>query len=473
MNEIKTDICILGGGPAGYVAAIIAARLEANVVLIEKEHLGGTCLNWGCIPTKALLKSAETIESIKKSSEYGVEASVSSIILANAVSRKDRIVKSLKIGLESLLNNPKITILRGEGLIETVKKIKVQVENETIVVDCDKLIITSGSKTLIPSISGMDLDGVITSNEAINLTEIPESITIIGAGAIGLEFATLFNAMGTKITVVELQDKILPQEDMEISAELLKLMKRQGIKFKLGAKVKEIKNGDNDSQSRLGFPAQQLKVVLDENGVESEIVSEKVLMAIGRKTNLTPDIEALGLKINGNAIAVNEFMETSIPKVYAAGDVVGGKLLAHLAFAQGKAAAKNACGGKTKINQNAVPACVYTHPEVASVGMNETDAIANGYSIKVGRFDFRNNGRALCQGYRDGFVKVVVDEKTGIILGAQILGANASELISEITLAITLNAKAEDIANMIHPHPTLSEAIMESCGDALGKAIHK
>lgn len=461
-QEIKTDICIIGGGPAGYVAAIIAARLEANIVLIEKEYIGGTCLNWGCIPTKALLKTAETLETIKKSSEYGVETSVSSVILANVVSRKDRIVKSLKIGLESLLSNPKITVLRGEGLIETSNKIKVQVEDETIIVSCDKLIITSGSKTLIPNISGMDLDGVITSNDAINLTEIPESMTIIGAGAIGLEFATLFNAMGTKITVVELQDKILPQEDIEISAELLKLMKRQGIKFKLGAKVKEIKKSDNG-----------LSTVVEENGTESEIGSEKVLMAIGRKTNVTPDIEALGLKLNGKAIAVNEFMETSIPNIYAAGDVVGGKLLAHLAFAEGKAAAENACGGKTKINYNAVPACVYTHPEVASVGMSEADVIAKGYSIKVGHFDFRNNGRALCQGNRDGFVKVVVDEKTGIILGAQILGANASELISEITLAITFNANAEDIANMIHPHPTLSEAIFEACGDAIGKAIHK
>ena len=462
MINLKTDICILGGGPAGYVAAIIAARLEANVVLIEKEHIGGTCLNWGCIPTKALLRTAETLETIKKSSEYGVEASVSSVIISNAVSRKDRIVKSLKMGLESLLNSPKITILRGEGFIESANRVKVQVENETTVVNCDKLIITSGSKTLIPSIIGIDLDGVITSNEAINLTEIPDSMTIIGAGAIGLEFATLFNAMGTKITVVELRDKILPQEDSEITAELLKLMKRQGVKFKLGANVKEIKKADNE-----------LWTIIEENGIESEIVSEKVLMAIGRKINLTPDIESLGLKMNGKSIKVNEFMETSINNIYAAGDVIGGKLLAHLAFAEGKAAAENACSGKTKINYNAVPTCVYTHPEVASVGMNKAAAIDAGYSVKIGRFDFRNNGRALCQGNRDGFVKVVVDEKTGMILGAQILSANASELISEITLAITLKAKAEDIANMIHPHPALSEAIMEACADALDKAIHK
>ena len=465
MNEIKTDICILGGGPAGYVAAIRAGQLGKTVVLIEKEYIGGTCLNWGCIPTKALLKTAETIETIKKSNEFGVTSAISDINIANAVTRKDRIVKSLKIGLEYLLNNQKVAIIKGEGLIESANRVKAKFnteENEDLIINCDKLIITSGSKPLVPPLSGMELDGVITSNEAINLAEIPASMTIIGAGAIGLEIATLFNAMGTKITVIELQDKILPQEDIEITAELLKIMKRQGIKFRLGAKVKEIKKVDNE-----------LITTIEENGTESEISSEKVLVAIGRKLNLTPDIEALGLKLNGKAIEVNELMETSIPNIYAAGDVIGGKLLAHLAFAQGKAAAENACGGKTKINYNTVPACVYTHPEVASVGMSEADAIAEGYNTKVGRFDFRNNGRALCQGSRDGFVKVVIDEKTGIILGSQILGAQASELISEITLAITLGAKAEVLADMIHPHPTLSEAIMEACGDALGLAIHK
>jgi len=225
---------------------------------------------------------------------------------------------------------------------------------------------------------------------------------------------------------------------------------------------KEIKNDDVE-----------LATVIEENGIEAEIISEKVLVAIGRELNLTPDIMALGLKMDGKAIAVNEFMETSVPNVYAAGDVVGGKLLAHLAFAEGKAAAENACGGRTKINYNAVPSCVYTHPEVASVGLTEANAVAEGYTVKVGRFDFRNNGRALCQGSRDGFAKVVVDEESGIILGAQILGAQASELISEVTLAVTLKAKAEILAEMIHPHPTLSEAIMEACGDAVGKAIHK
>lgn len=461
-NEIKTPVCIIGAGPAGYVAALRAAQLNSDVVLVEQAEIGGTCLNWGCIPTKALLKTAEVIDTIKKSNDIGVNSSASSIVISNAVTRKDKVVKNLKMGLEYLLNNKKVQIIKGEGKIESKNKVKVNTDGEMTIITCEKLIITTGSKTLIPPIPGIDLCGVITSNEAINLSEIPESMTIIGAGAIGLEFATLFNAIGTKVTVVELQQRILPSEDAEITAELLKIMKRQGIKFKLGAKVKEIKKSDNG-----------LATVIEENEIESEIISEKVLVAIGRKTNLTPDIEALGLKLNGNAISVNEFMETSIKNVYAAGDVIGGKLLAHLAFAEGRAAAENALGGKTNVNYNAVPACVYTHPEVASVGLNEADATEKGYNCKIGRFDFRNNGRALCQGNREGFVKVVVDEKSGAILGGQILGAQASELISEITLAITLNAKAEDIAHMIHPHPTLNEAIMEACGDAIGSAIHK
>ncbi len=454
-NELNTKLCILGAGPAGYVAAIRAAQLGASVVLIEKTEVGGTCLNVGCIPTKALLKTAESLEIIKKGGEVGVNATVSSIIMGNAVSRKDRIVKGLKIGLESLLSNPKITLIRGEGIIESSSRIKVKTESKNLLVNCDKLIIASGSNPLLPNIPGIEIEGVITSNEAINLTEVPASITIVGAGAIGLEFATLFNAIVSKVTVVELQDKILPQEDPEITAELLKIMKRQGIKFKLKTSIKSIRKTDS------GFAT-----TLDEAGNETEITSEKILIAIGRKLNLTPDIETLGLKLNGKAIAVNEFMETSISGVYAAGDVIGGKLLAHLAFAEGKAAVENACGGNTKINYNAVPSCVYTHPEVASVGMTEAEAISNNIKVKVGRFDFRNNGRSLCQGQRDGFIKVVIDEKTGVILGAQILGSQASELISEFTLAISLKAKAEDLANMIHPHPTLSEAVMEACGDA-------
>jgi len=457
-NELKTQICILGGGPAGYVAAIRSAQLGANVVLVEKSELGGTCLNWGCIPTKALLKTAEVIDIIKKSNEFGIKSEISSVIIDTALARKDRIVKSLKMGLDYLLMSKNVQILKGEGLVQSPQKILVKTTEEEIIVTCDKMIITTGSESLIPELKGIDLGGVITSNQAVHLAEIPPTLTIIGAGAIGLEFASLFNALGSKVTIIELQDKILPYEDTEITAELLKIMKRQGIKFKLGAKVKEIKKSQ-----------QGLITVFEENETETQIESDKVLVAIGRKFNITKDILALGLELNGKAIAVNEAMETSIANIYAAGDVAGNKLLAHLAFAEGRVAAENACGIKSKVNYNAVPSCVYTHPEVASVGLSESE-VSNP---KIGRFDFRNNGRALCHGEREGFVKVVVDRDTDVILGAQILCSQASELISEITLAISLGAKAQDIADMIHPHPSLSEAIMEACADAVGIAIHK
>jgi dihydrolipoamide dehydrogenase len=465
-KHINTDICILGGGPAGYVAAIRAGQLGAKVVLIEKENIGGTCLNWGCIPTKTLLQSAQSVKTIKKSTDMGIEITGISVLLEKAITRKNKIVKNLKTGLEYLLQNKNVTIIKGEGLIKSSNKIQVKTAQDDFLISCTKLIITTGSTPSLPKIKGIESKNVITSNEAVNLQKIPKSITILGAGAIGLEFATLFNELGSNITVIELKDKILPQEDIEISTELLKIMKRQGIKFKLKSKVKEIKQIDNE-----------LLAIIEESDGETEIISEQILIATGRQLNLNNDILNLNLKIKsketGGGIQTNESMETSLKNVYAAGDITGGKLLAHLAFAEGKCAAENICGQKSTINYNTIPTCVYTYPEVASVGLNEAEALSKDYRLKIGRFEFRNNGRSLSLGNRDGFVKIIIDKQTDIILGAQILAPEASELISEITLAITLNAKAHDIADMIHPHPTLSEAIMEACQDAIGRAIHK
>jgi len=329
-------------------------------------------------------------------------------------------------------------------------------------VSTEKIIITTGSKPLIPNISGIDLAGVITSTEALDLIDIPKTIVIIGAGAIGLEFATMFSSVGSKVTIIEMKDKILPYEDVEISTELLKIMKRQGINFKLSTSVKEIKQSEN-----------ALEVIYSEKDKESFVPCEKVLVAIGRKLNSDcEEFKNLGLNFEKGAIVVNENMETKISGVYAAGDVIGGRLLAHLAFTEGKVAAENALGIQSSVNYNAVPACVYTNPEVASVGINEEEATKLHIDIKVGRFNFRNNGRALTLGEREGFVKIIVDSNN-IIIGCQILGANASELISEITLAITLKAKADILADMIHPHPSLGEAIWEACADAVGRSLHK
>jgi dihydrolipoamide dehydrogenase len=461
-SKINTQLAILGGGPAGYVAAIRAAQLGAEVVLIEEKELGGVCLNRGCIPTKALLKSSEISHIIKKSKEFGIDSTMSTINWNISNDRKNRVVKNLSMGLQHLLSSKEIKVLKGKGSIKNQKKILVSTDEGDIEVNCEKIIITTGSIPLIPNINGIDSDGVITSNEALNLSQVPKSIVIVGAGAIGLEFATMFSSLGSKVTVMEMKDKILPYEDNEISAELLKIMKRQGIVFKLSSSVEEIKPAED-----------ALEIIFTEKDKKSLLQCETVLVAIGRKLiSKCEEIKNLGLHVEKGAIVVNENMQTNIKGIYAAGDVIGGRLLAHLAFMEGKVAAENALGLNSKINYNAVPSCVYTNPEVASVGINEEEASRLGIEIKVGKFNFRNNGRALSLGEREGFVKIILD-KDNIIIGGQMLGFNASEMISEITLAITLKAKADVLADMIHPHPSLSEAVWEACSDAIGRAIHK
>ena len=459
-KEISADIGILGGGPAGYVAAIRAAQLGARVALIEEKELGGVCLNAGCIPTKALLKTSDTAAVVRRSKEFGVDATMAGINWNTAVNRKNRVVNTLNAGVAQLLDARGVTVIKGRGTVLSEKRIEVQAGDGAVVVNCDKMILTTGAIPLKPNISGIEQGGVITSNEALVMEEVPGSLVIIGAGVIGLEFAGMFNAAGVKVTVIEQLDRILPGMDSEIAAELLKIMKRQGLAVKLSASVTEITKTDDG-----------LVVVYSMGDKSYSQSCDKVLVAVGRKLNVEA-FKHLPLRIEKGSVVVNENMETSIKGVYAAGDITGGKMLAHLAFAEGKAAAENAMGIPSRVNYNAVPSCVYTNPEVASVGITEDEAKLAGIAVKVGRFNFRNNGRALTIGEREGFVKVIADQDNTII-GGHILGANASEIISELTLAITLKAKAEDLAGMIHPHPALGEAIWEACGDIIGRAIHK
>lgn len=463
-RHLEADIAVLGGGPAGYVAAIRAAQLGAVVVLIEEQELGGVCLNRGCIPTKSLLKNSEVAYLCHRSREYGVESKVSEILWQSAWSRKERVVKNLRMGLERLIAEHKISLVKGRGELVGVREVIVDTEQGTISVSYKKLIITVGSEPAIPKIPGIRIPGILTSNEALELQEVPSSLVIIGAGAIGLEFADIFSSIGSKVTVIEAEDRILPAEDQEITGELLKGLKRRGISFKLGALVQGIE------QDNSGLNVS----IMDQNG-PAVLKADKVLLAVGRKLRAAnANVLKIGIQVNDTgAIVVNEQMETNIQGVYAAGDVVGGKLLAHLAYAEGRVAAENALGNKSSVNYDAVPACVYTHPEVASVGISELEAQKRGIPVITGRFHFRHNGRALTAGEREGFVKIVVNSENHIILGGQILGYQASELISELTLAVTAGIKAEVLADLVHPHPTLSEAIMEACGDALGRSIHK
>jgi len=462
-KQIKTQIAILGGGPAGYMAALRAAQLGAtDTILIEKREIGGTCLNRGCIPTKALLRTSEAAYlTTHRARELGINSSLAPIPFdfKASVARKDRVVKNLRMGLEQLLTSNMVHILKGRGQIQQPGIISVTSEGEKIKVAYEKLIIATGSESSTPAIPGVELPGVITSDQALDLEDIPHHLLIIGAGAIGLEFASLFVSLNTKVTVVEVQDSILPQEDREIASELLKILKRQGVKFRLSSKVKEI----------IEEKGQGLRVIIiDETGEENFIDAQKVLLATGRKPKIiASELATLGVKICNGAIAVDEHMETNIRGVYAAGDVIGGKLLAHLAFAEGKIAVQNALGIKSKLNYDAVPSCIYTNPEMASVGLTEDEAKKRGFIPKVGRFDFRKNGRALCLGERDGLVKIITDKNSGTILGGQIIGPYASELILEVALATGLEIKAKELADMIHPHPTLGEAIMEACVDAV------
>jgi len=464
MKKLEIFLAVLGGGPAGYVAAIRAAQLGAGVVLIEERELGGVCLNQGCIPTKTMLQNSAVAHLVSKSREYGIEASVSRIDWSSAWSRKERVVKSLRRGIEQLMTENRITVIKGKGNISSPRKINVTTTEDVLEIAFQKLLIAVGSEPVLPAIPGIDLDGVITSKEALDLTALPESLIILGAGVIGLEFAEMFQHAGTKVTVIELQDRILYQEDKECSEELHKILKRSGIGFKLGTIVKNITTNN-----------ELLHVSAVENGKETIYSAEKILVAAGRKprTN-TMDLAALGIDVDKNgAILVNEEFETKTEGIYAAGDVAWGRQLAHLAFAQGKAAAENALGFNTKINYQTVPSCIYTHPELATVGLSEAEALCKGIPFKIGRFYYRQNGRALANGHRDGFVKIMIHQDSHVILGGQILGEQASEMISELTLAITLEAKAEVLADMIHPHPALSEAIMEACADAVGRSIHK
>ncbi|MBK5263159.1 MAG: FAD-dependent oxidoreductase, partial [Peptostreptococcaceae bacterium] len=388
MKKMDCEIAVLGGGPAGYVAAIRAAQLGASVALIEEKEIGGVCLNRGCIPTKALLKTGELVQAIKTSKEFGIESSIESFNWNVTVDRKNRVVKNLNIGLEQMMIAKGITIIKGRGIIENKNRLIVRVEDKSIEINCNKMILTTGAKPMLPNILGIETEGVITSNEAIDMNDLPGSIIIVGGGVIGIEFATMLNSLGVKTTVIELMGRILPDEDNEIALEMMKIMKRQGISFKLSANINKIE--------KIPDGLDVTYTVNDKLTVQS---CEKVLIAVGRKFN-TDIFENISIKLDKSAVVINDSMETNIKGVYAAGDITGGKLVAHLAFMEGKTAAENALGIHSKVNYNAVPTCIYTNPEIASVGMTEQEAKNAGIITKVGRFNFRNNGRALTLGAR-------------------------------------------------------------------------
>ena len=458
----QSDVVIIGGGPAGYVAAIRASQLHGKVILVEKGSLGGTCLNRGCIPTKALLHSVEILESARRGKDYGINVRDLIIDFIKMMSHKDAVVNTLVTGVQYLMRSNAIEVIKGTGKVISPTEVEVD-SNQQEVVTASKIILTPGSIPSVVPIPGVDGAGVITSDDALQLSEIPQSLLVIGGGAIGVEFATIFAKLGTEVTIVEMLPQIIPTEDHKLAMALQSALEKGGIKIFTSAQVSRIE--DDSEGDKL------ISVVTGEG--ERKLTAELVLVAVGRKPNIEGlGLERVGIKTEQGSIVVNERMETNIPGIYAAGDAIGGILLAHVASAEGEVAVENALGRDSVMDYRVVPRCIYTMPEVAAVGLTESQAREKGLNLKIGNFPFTANPRALILGQPDGFVKILSDAKSGEIFGVHIFGHQATELIPEAALAIKMEATVSEISSTIHAHPTLSEAIKETALDADGMAIH-
>ncbi|MDH4226951.1 MAG: dihydrolipoyl dehydrogenase [Deltaproteobacteria bacterium] len=455
------DIVVIGGGPGGYTAAIRAAQLGAKACLIEKDSVGGTCLNRGCIPTKAMYYSAKAVTAAKHAAEFGVNAGSYTFDMAKATGRKDEVVKKLVSGVEQLLKANKVELIRGAGSLEGSGKVSVKkADGTTEEVGAKNIIIATGSEpALIPAFN-IDKKNIITSTEALDLKAVPESILIIGGGVMGSEFANIFAKFGSKVTIVELLPTILSTEDKQVVRVVAKAFKDIGVEVLTEVNVESVEAVSNGVKTRL------------KDG--REFVTAKVLVSIGRSFNSTNiGLEKAGVAVEKGRVKVNEKMETSVKGIYAIGDVTGGMLLAHVASTGAIVAVENALGKDKKLDLSVVPAGIFTDPEIASVGLREKDAESKGVKINVGRFPYAASGKALAMNETEGFMQILEEEGTGKVVGATIVGAHATDLIGEVALAMKLGAKVHDIADTIHAHPTLPEIVMEAAEDAHGMAIHK
>ncbi|MTI81873.1 MAG: dihydrolipoyl dehydrogenase [Firmicutes bacterium] len=451
------DVVVIGGGPGGYTAAAKASALGGNVALIEKKVLGGTCLNQGCIPTKTLLKSTEVLATIKKAKEFGIDVGAPELKPEKLIKRKNSIIKRLNTGVNHLMKSANVTVIAGEGKIIGQNEVVVSGNNERTVIKAGKIIIASGSEPA--NLPGIKTDGVniINSNQALEVSDVPSELLIIGGGAIGVEFAGIFNKLGSKVTLVEAFSRILPFADEEASSTLKQLLTREKINILTDAKVAEV-NAAEDGQV----------VKIDTPKGEKELKVDKILVAVGRRPNGEQMAEEdLGLAVERGRIVVNSKMETNISGIYAIGDVTGGILLAHVASTEGIVAAVNAMGSEKDIDYSVVPSCIYTSPELASVGLSESQAAQQGINVVIGKSQFIGSGKAVTMGENKGLVKIVAEADTGKILGMHIVGPQATSLIGEGALAVKLGATVEDIADTIHAHPSLPETIMEAAENAL------
>ena len=462
----KFDIIVLGSGPGGYVTAIRASQLGLKTAIVEKESLGGVCLNWGCIPTKALLKSAQVFEYIKHSADYGIKVENFDKNFDDVVNRSRNVAKTMSKGVNFLMKKNKIKVFEGFGKLSENKSISITKEDGSEdKIHGDKIIIATGARSReLPNLK-QDGKNIIGYREAMTLEKQPKEIVIVGSGAIGIEFAFFYNSMGTKVTVVEYMNRIVPVEDNEISKELEKSLKKKGISILTSS---EVKNATVNNDGNVDV------VIESKNGESKTINSEIVLSAVGIKTNIENiGLEDLGIKTEKDKILVDDFYMTNLKDYYAIGDVVKGQALAHVASAEGILCVEKIAGHDVNpLDYNNIPGCTYCSPEIASVGYTEEQAIENGYEIKVGKFPFSASGKAQASGKSDGFVKVIFDAKYGEWLGCHMIGEGVTDMIAEAVVGRKLETTGHEILKAVHPHPTMSEAVMEAVAAAYDEVIH-
>jgi dihydrolipoamide dehydrogenase len=455
------DLTILGGGPAGYAAALRGAQLGARSLLIEKSELGGTCLNVGCVPTKALLHCAEVYHSIKNAPHFGVEVGEPTLNLPRMLKRKEEVILQLRGGVSALLKERGVDVVKGEGRFISPGQVAVVTPQGEEIIEAGKVVLALGSEPVLPPVPGLlGSERVISSREALELAELPASLTVLGGGIIGLEFASLFHTLGVQVTIIEMLPNLAAGMDQEISLYYQEFLRQQGVGVYTGARVVSC------TEDPTGLHLRVLK-----DGEEFSLTTPLLLVAAGRRPASQGLAEA-GFALQDSALAVDDMLKTNIAGVYACGDLIGGRMLAHVAFVEGARAAEHALGAKSHPGAKAVPSCLYCKPEIGAVGLTEQEAAARGYRLKIARFPFSSNGKALAMGEGEGFIKIISEEKYHEILGVHIVGPKATELIAEAVLAIELEATAEELALTIHAHPTLSEGLMEAARIITGKPLH-
>jgi len=471
------DIAILGGGPGGYVAAIRSGQLGFRTVVIDKDNLGGICLNWGCIPTKSLLKNAEIYDQIKNhGNDFGISANGLEFDFSKIIKRSRDVSDRISKNVELLIKKNKVDRIRGFGKLTSKSTIEISDDKGKVIetVKADKIILATGARPRSISAIPVDRKNIITSTEAMILETLPKDLIVIGAGAIGIEFAYFYSVLGTKVTIVEMLKNILPIEDEEISKTLEKNFKKRGIEILTNAVVEKARLPEASS-GQAEVKGKKVNVTVNVNGEKKEMSAEKVLNAIGVIGNVEGiGLEEIGVQTERNNIKVNKVTyETNVTGIFAIGDVIGPPWLAHVASAEGIHCVEGIKGIHNRpIDYDNIPGCTYCQPQVASVGLTEAKAKEEGHEIKIGKFPFMASGKAFAIGEREGFVKLIIEAKYGEILGGHIIGSEATEMIAEITLAKSLEATAESIFKTVHAHPTLSESVMEAAANAYGEAIH-